>query len=1219
MRTIFILALLLLAGQSLHAQIIAEDLLVSLDATVHPTNEVINVITNTGSMGGVFEATGGGITTPRTTRIGGNGTRALLFNGLQYMQHVDAPGGNLQLAAPGIVGTNRTVTIEAWVFNNTFPTEETIVAWGRRGGPNGSNMSFNYGSDPNHGAVGHWGGADIGWGINGTPTAGQWHHLVYTYDGTMTKVYADGQLANMEVLGSNAIVTHTNTPITLAAQLNSNATVNDGLRGSLAIGRLRIHDGVLSEFEVNQNYQLEVNDFTTGPYAPLSNGPVHRYSFDGVDGPATNGTPIPDLAGNADGTVRGDTGTFIEGMLSVPGGSYTNAAFVDLPNGILSTNSANNGGTGQVTIEGWNIIRGNNTWGRLFDFGSSTAGEIIGTGTASSGLDWLILSAQLGGDTSRKRLEITDLEPINNGRDIFDFESYTPPGTLHHYAVTWDEASGTVTVYENGYETASYTTAKQISDINDINNWLARGQWSADQVMSMDIDEFRMYDYILSPEQVAANAQFGPNVVYLPPGPLQGIRIEVAHTNLFIDTEQTFKVFADYQNVTNIDITASNITYELDVPDIIQIVTTGLLETQNAGDAKLSAVFGGATNTVNISVRQPSATLRHRYSFTSDANDSVGNAHGTFINAATNANGRLILSGNPGDYLELPPFLLKDTYALTVEAFVDFGAANGTFTRLFDFGAQNQALQGRNYVFFSPTGTGNLAWLEASKTDPGTPSAQVISSAPALSGTTNRHVVCIFHPAARSMQLFLDGCLVAERDDINIESMAEIDDRQNWIGRSLYNNDGYLSAEIDELRIYDGVMPPEQVAFGEAAGPDNLPSSDPGNLLATRLSGSSSMTLETQQTLEVFGDFEHATNVNLCAFDIDFVSGDEQIAVISTNGVITALREGTATIYAGMNGISNQLTITTLRDGILNVVHRYPFDGNTDDVVGGANGSLTNSTGQANFQNGQLQLGNNGSQVSSAGGDYVNLPNGIISALPSNATFEVWSTWNDSANRAWQRIFDLGLSNGGENIADSGTGTRYILLTPRGGPGVNTFAYQTQNPGRNERRVLDTVTATPGVETHYVVSWSGDEGIVRFYVNGLLVGTGALHMQLNEITDLNNWLGRSQFGQDTYFVGSYNEFRIYHGAMNAIDVADSFAAGPDALDASPTELHIQWLNTDIIRVSWPTIPGAYTLQSATGASGAFTNSPLSVITEGLESAVYPPTTEARQVFRLIQP
>ena len=43
-------------------------------------------------------------------------------------------------------------------------------------------------------------------------------------------------------------------------------------------------------------------------------------------------------------------------------------------------------------------------------------------------------------------------------------------------------------------------------------------------------------------------------------------------------------------------------------------------------------------------------------------------------------------------------FLLKDTYALTVEAFVDFGQRN-TFTCLFDFGAQNQALQGRNYVF----------------------------------------------------------------------------------------------------------------------------------------------------------------------------------------------------------------------------------------------------------------------------------------------------------------------------------------------------------------------------------------------------------------------------------------------------------------------------------------------------------------------------------------
>ena len=34
---------------------------------------------------------------------------------------------------------------------------ETIVAWGRRGGPDGSNMSFNYGANALFGAVGHWG------------------------------------------------------------------------------------------------------------------------------------------------------------------------------------------------------------------------------------------------------------------------------------------------------------------------------------------------------------------------------------------------------------------------------------------------------------------------------------------------------------------------------------------------------------------------------------------------------------------------------------------------------------------------------------------------------------------------------------------------------------------------------------------------------------------------------------------------------------------------------------------------------------------------------------------------------------------------------------------------------------------------------------------------------------------------------------------------------
>ena len=82
------------------------------------------------------------------------------------------------------------------------------------------------------------------------------------------------------------------------------------------------------------------------------------------------------------------------------------------------------------------------------------------------------------------------------------------------------------------------------------------------------------------------------------------------------------------------------------------------------------------------------------------------------------------------------------------------------------------------------------------------------------------------------------------------------------------------------------------------------------------------------------------------------------------------------------------------------MVHRYDFNGNADDAVGGAHGTLVNNTGNASFGSGRLTLGNDGSQSSNANnGDYVDLPNGIISALGNHGTFEGWVTWNGPAWR----------------------------------------------------------------------------------------------------------------------------------------------------------------------------------------------------------------------------
>ena len=179
---------------------VAGELLVDVNATTQPFGP-LNAITNAGTMGGFFQALGGGPATPvigqPVSQPNTNATRGIVFDGGDYLQHVVSIGGALTNAPDTLVGANPTCSIEAWILNPSIPTEETIVSWGWRGGPDGSNMAFLYGDSGAFGAVGHWGAPDLPWNnAGGAPAAGVWHHLVYTFDGTTQNVYVDGSLTN---------------------------------------------------------------------------------------------------------------------------------------------------------------------------------------------------------------------------------------------------------------------------------------------------------------------------------------------------------------------------------------------------------------------------------------------------------------------------------------------------------------------------------------------------------------------------------------------------------------------------------------------------------------------------------------------------------------------------------------------------------------------------------------------------------------------------------------------------------------------------------------------------------------------------------------------------------------------------------------------------------------------------------------------------------------
>jgi hypothetical protein len=523
-----------------HAEIVsAGDLLVDLRLEDFPDlGSGANTWPNQGTLGGTFNLVG---SPSAAVGIFGPGA-GVTFDGNSAFKGPNAPAG--------ITG-NGTRSVEVWAFNPVIADEETLVGWGRRGGPNGSNVSFNYGANATFGAVGHWGQPDMSWGGNLTPqvpTDNQWHHLVYTYDGTTARLYSDGVLkynrnVNLNTHGDGfAPADDGDFSINVGGQNSDVAPfdVNAGLRYSGGIAYVRVHDGVLSDGDVRTNYLNDAEIFGGPPLPPvappvvpqlLSAGPKHRYTFDGN---------ANDSVGTRHGTVVNPSGldasfTTMPGQLDLRANNNLNSnqnftlpatrgAYVDLPNGTISTLGT------QATFEAWITEETQRTWARVFDFGKSDGAEDTAGGAANS--SYLMLTPRAlgapGGAPNNNAggpLRFANRSPntaAGFNENFVDDNVALPAGVQHHLAVVWDETAGTQRLYVDGIEVEQQSgvirSTASLAALQDTNNFLGRAQWG-DPLFDGLFNEFRIYDRALSAGEILGNFQAGPDTVNVIPEP----------------------------------------------------------------------------------------------------------------------------------------------------------------------------------------------------------------------------------------------------------------------------------------------------------------------------------------------------------------------------------------------------------------------------------------------------------------------------------------------------------------------------------------------------------------------------------------------------------------------------------------------------------------------------------------------------------------------------
>jgi hypothetical protein len=273
------------------------------------------------------------------------------------------------------------------------------------------------------------------------------------------------------------------------------------------------------------------------------------------------------------------------------------------------------------------------------------------------------------------------------------------------------------------------------------------------------------------------------------------------------------------------------------------------------------------------------------------------------------------------------------------------------------------------------------------------------------------------------------------------------------------------------------------------------------------------------------------------------------------------------------------MVLIAVRPAYGQLVHRYSFTSDANDSVGTAHGAIVDPLAVTHaFVGGELDLSANAGEASNAITEdaYLNLPNGIVSAAATGGmngavAFEYWFTVSE--NRTWQRLGDFGTSNGGEDTSNAGSASPYLSIVATSGRG--NLVDMTNHPSTGQEPAAG-FGGTPilGQQYHIMAVFNhndfraftadGANGTMTLYLNDGVnpqqqVAYAGIHpnIDIRTLTDVNNWLGRSQWG-DPLFDGKFNEFRIYNSAPSAAYVASSFAAGPNAL--APFQPWVQEFN-----------------------------------------------------------
>ena len=314
----------------------------------------------------------------------------------------------------------------------------------------------------------------------------------------------------------------------------------------------------------------------------VASGVVHRWTFSES---GVGGTILRDDVGGAEARLVGTgslQGRVAGGRVTLPGGPWGTAAYVDLPPRLLSRFQ-------DATIEIWASQLEVRNWARIFD---------IGNGPANN----LFISWSQGTNANSNR------SAVNIGGTEYRRDDTMAPFVLgypHHVVMTIASGAGQggttrVSLYLDGEPRGFFDAPLALRDFPDASAWLGRSSYPSDESASASYDELRIHDRSYSAAQVRQLfAQGGvPSTglrsleILAPPGAGNRIR--------GVDVE--FRLRALGRGDAGHSVVPGNVTWTSTDPGVLSVAPDGTARSHREGRVTVNAAAGGISASWEVEV-----------------------------------------------------------------------------------------------------------------------------------------------------------------------------------------------------------------------------------------------------------------------------------------------------------------------------------------------------------------------------------------------------------------------------------------------------------------------------------------------------------------------------------------------------------------------------------------------------------------------------------------